>query len=91
MNRYVFLSKSDAYDNFSLTDAKGIVTASNAMTVSINMKQANDIVWCASDRNLMIGTNNEEYAIKTNTQKPAPQTNHTHTNNKQTPSKFNCF
>ncbi len=64
MNRYVFLSKSDAYDNFSLTNAKGIVAASNAMTVTINMKQANDIVWCASDRNLMIGTNNEEYAIK---------------------------
>ena len=64
MNRYVFLSKSDSYDNFSLTDAKGIVSASNAMTVTINMKQANDIVWCASDRNLMIGTNNEEYAIK---------------------------
>lgn len=64
MGRNVFLSKSDSYENFALTNADGTVAATNAMTVTINMKQASDIVWCASDRNLLIGTNNEEYAVK---------------------------
>lgn len=65
MGRYVFLSKVDSYDNFSLTPAVASeITVTDAMTTTLSMKQASSINWCASDRNLLVGTENEEYAIK---------------------------
>lgn len=65
MGRYVFLSKVDSYDNFSLTPANAAeIKVTDAMTTTLSMKQASSINWCASDRNLLVGTENEEYAIK---------------------------
>lgn len=64
MGKYVFLSKTGFYETFSMTNEKAVVSDDSAMTLTLSMKQASTICWCASDRNLLIGTENEEYAIK---------------------------
>lgn len=63
-DKYVFLSKSQAYNNFSPTNAVGTVANSDAITALINMKQSSSIQWIVTDKNLLVGTDNEEYAIK---------------------------
>lgn len=63
-DKYVFLSKSQAYNNFAPTNATGTVANSDAITALINMKQSSSIQWIATDKNLLVGTDNEEYAIK---------------------------
>lgn len=63
-DKYVFLSKSQAYNNFAPTNAVGTVANSDAITALINMKQSSSIQWIATDKNLLVGTDNEEYAIK---------------------------
>lgn len=63
-DKYVFLSKSQSYNNFSPTNAVGTVSNSDAITALINMKQSSAIQWIVTDKNLLVGTDNEEYAIK---------------------------
>lgn len=63
-DKYVFLSKSQSYNNFSPTNAVGTVANSDAITALINMKQSSSIQWLVTDKNLLVGTDNEEYAIK---------------------------
>lgn len=63
-DKYVFLSKSGAYNTFSPTNTAGTVSNSDAITAIINMKQSSDIRWIVTDKNLLVGTDNEEYAIK---------------------------
>ena len=71
MGEYTFLSKTDAYETFQTTsysseagETSPKVLDNMAITAQLNMKQSSDILWMVSDRDLVIGTDNSEIAIK---------------------------
>lgn len=62
--KYVYLSKTDAFETFSLTDAAGAVQPTNSIAVSLNMKQSSRVKWMMSDRSLILGCDSAEYVVK---------------------------
>lgn len=65
-SKYVFLSKTEATETFSLSNEDGSVPADMGMSLVVNMENSKRINWVVSDQTLVVGTDGEEYVIKAN-------------------------
>jgi hypothetical protein len=61
-------SRSGAYDDFSPSDADGVITASHAVAVTLNSANVNVIRWMMDDeKGLLVGTAGGEWIVRPST------------------------
>jgi hypothetical protein len=67
VDRKVWFSVVEDYENFKAKDAGGEVTAEQAIRITVDSEESNPIEWMVSADALLIGTSGEEFAIMENT------------------------
>lgn len=63
-SQQVWLSVSGDYENFAALDDSGVVTAQQAISISLQSDKVNNIQWFASSDSLLCGTAGGEFAVQ---------------------------